>query len=521
MMPGRLPADAADASLSENRTDGPSPEAEVLDVLDSDQAGVKAIRGGAMRTAGFGLALLFSAVSVPFMVRHLGPVDYGYFVTVSSIVFIIGGITEAGLTNLGIREVSVLDGDARVSFLSNLVGLRFAMTIPGIAIAVALTWVTGAKAPIVYGTAIAGFGLLLALTQQTYMIPLNAQLRLGWVTVLEVLKAGTLSTFFLAAVIAGAGLVAFYWASVVASAVMIVATLLLVRQHGSLRPSFDLAIWKRILVATLPYAAAVAVGLIYFRIAVVLMSYVATGEETGIFSAAFRIVEMLAVIPWVVVSSAFPILARAARDDEARLGYAVQRLFELCLIVGVGLSVCLSVGAQFAISVIAGPGFDASVPVLRLQSLTMITAFLLATWSFAMLSLGLFRQILIANAVAAVVAIAGTLVLAPSLGAKGAALATVAAEAALVAILLTFLVRSRPALAPNLAVLPKVAAAAALAVGVALAAHQLPSVVLSVLSGLIFTGVVLATRAVPPDLFGAIPFRRKSASMGESHSSSS
>ena len=214
MMPGQPPPAKVDVSARDDLTEESSPEAEVLDVLDSDQAGTKAIRGGAVRTAGFGLALLFSAISVPFMVRHLGPVDYGYFVTVSSIVFIIGGVTEAGLTNLGIREVSVLDGDARVSFLSNLVGLRFALTIPGIAIAVALTWITGANAPIVYGTAIVGFGLLLTLTQQTYMIPLNAQLRLGWVTVLEVLKAATLSAFFIAAVIASATLVAFYWASV-------------------------------------------------------------------------------------------------------------------------------------------------------------------------------------------------------------------------------------------------------------------------------------------------------------------
>ena len=193
----------------------------------------------------------------------------------------------------------------------------------------------------------------------------------------------------------------------------------------------------------------------------------------------------------------------------------------ICLIVGVGLAVCLAVGAPFAIAVIAGSGFDASIPVLRLQSLTMITAFLLATWSFAMLSLGLFRQILIANAVAGVVAVVGTLTLAPPLGAEGAAGATVAAEAVLVALLLTFLIRARPALTPALSVVPKVAAAAALAVGVVLAAHQLPSVALSALAGLVFAAVVLATRAVPPELFGAIPFRQGKTPKGEQHPSDS
>jgi O-antigen/teichoic acid export membrane protein len=499
-----MPTRAAEPSPKEAGVEERSPEAEVIDVLDSEEAGPKAIRGGVLRTGGFGLTLLFSAISVPFMVRHLGPVDYGYFVAVSSIVFIIGGITEAGLTNLGIREVSVLDGDARVSFLSNLVGLRFALTIPGIAIAVGLTWITGAQAPIVYGTAIVGLGLLLVLTQQTYMIPLNAQLRLGWVTALEVLKAATLSAFFIAAVIAGAGLVAFYWANVLAAVVIIIATLLLVRQHGSLRPSFDLRIWRRILRDTLPYAAAVAVGLIYFRIAVVLMSYVSTGEETGIFSAAFRIVEMLAITPWIVVSSAFPILARAARDDEARLGYALQRLFEMSLILGTGLAVVLAAGAPFAIAVVAGGGFDDSIPVLRLQSLTLITAFLLATWSFGMLSLKLYRQILIANAIAAAVAIVGTLTLAPSLGAEGAAGVTVAAEAALVAASIWFLIRARPGLAPKLGVVPKVLLAAAVSVGVCLAAHDLPAVVLAAIAALSYGVVILSTRAVPSELFAAL-----------------
>ncbi|MGH2956311.1 MAG: oligosaccharide flippase family protein [Solirubrobacterales bacterium] len=480
---------------------------DALDILDTDKAGPTAIRGGAMRIGGFALTVLFSLVSVPFMVRHLGPVDYGHFVTVSSIVFIIGGFTEAGLTNLGIREVSVLDGAERARFLRNLVGLRFGLTVPGIAIAVGLTAATGAAPTIVYGTAIVGLGLLLTLTQQTYVIPLNAQLRLGWVTSLEVLRAATLSGFFIGAVIVGAALVTFYWASVLAGAAMIAATLLLVRQHGSLRPSFDLSVWRRIVRETLPYAAAVAVGLIYFRIAVILMSYVSTGEETGIFSAAFRIVEVVAMSPWIVVSSAFPILARAARDDEARLGYALQRLFEMSLIIGSGLALGLAVAAPFAIAVVAGDGFDASIPVLRLQGLTLITAFLFATWSFALLSLKLYRQILIANMIAAVVAIAGTLALAPPLGAEGAALATLAAEAALAGACLYFLLRARPTLAPKLAVVPKVILAAGAAVAVSLAGHQLPSIVLAAIAGLVFGGILLATRAVPSELFRAIAGR--------------
>ena len=142
----------------------------------------------------------------------------------------------------------------------------------------------------------------------------------------------------------------------------------MLRGTAPLLPTFHVGLWRRILVATLPYALAAAVGLIYFRIAVVLMSYVSTDEETGIFSAAFRIVEVVGVLPWMLVSAGFPILARAARDDEARLGYALQKIFEVATVLGAFIALGLAIAAPFAIEVVAGKDFNASVPVLRLQS---------------------------------------------------------------------------------------------------------------------------------------------------------
>src|SRR5215210_3815326 len=163
------------------------------DVLDTGRAGGMAIRGGALRVLSYGGALLLSLVSVPFMTRHLGVGDYGHYVTVASIIFIIGGITEAGLTNLGVREFTVLSGEQREAFLRNLAGLRFALTAAGVAVATLLTFVTGAETVVVQGTLITGVALLLTLTQQTYAIPLSARLRLGAVSALELLKQGLLT----------------------------------------------------------------------------------------------------------------------------------------------------------------------------------------------------------------------------------------------------------------------------------------------------------------------------------------
>jgi O-antigen/teichoic acid export membrane protein len=481
---------------------------QLADILDSQEAGAAAVRGSALRFGAFVAGLLFSLAAVPFMTRHLGPVDYGLYVAATSTVLLLGGITEAGLTNLGLREISVLRGAARDELLSNLVGLRIGLTVIGVLTATAITWTTGAEPEIVEGIWIVGIGVLLVVIQQTYMIPLSAQLRLGWVSAMELLRQGALNGFFLAFVITGLGLIAFFWAQVLAGAIVLVATLLLIRQHASLRPSFEWRVWRRVLRETLPYAVAAAVGILYFRLAVLLMSYVSTGHETGIFSAAFRIVEALAIIPPLLVSSLFPILARAARDDHGRLAYALQRIFEVALIIGTGIALTLAIAAPFAIRVVAGTSFDDSVPVLRIQALTMITAFLLATWNFGLLSLKRFRELMLANLVSAGVAVVGTLTLAPPLGAEGAAIATVAAEGAVALASLYYLHRTGPAFAPSLGVVPKVAFAAGAGVVIAVVLPAWPAVALSAIAGVVFAAIVFATGALPPEVLGFMRRRR-------------
>jgi len=483
-------------------TDNHEADAE-RDVLDTGRAGGMAIRGGALRLGAYGGALLLSLVSVPFMTRHLGVADYGQYVTVSSIIFIIGGITEAGLTNLGIREFTVLSGDQREDFLRNLTGLRFALTAAGVAAATLLTFVTGAETVVVQGTLIAGIGLLLTLTQQTYAIPLSAHLRLGAVSTLELLKQGLLTGSILAFVILGAGLLPFFAAWVISGVGVLLATLLVVRRVVPLAPAVSIVVWRQILRDVLPYALAAAVGLIYFRLAVILMSYVASDYQTGIYSTAFRVVEAVGVIPWLVVSAAFPIVARAARDDEGRLRYALQRLFEVSTIAGTVIALAIGLGASFAIEVIAGlPEFEDSVPVLRVLGLALVTSFLVATWSFALLSLRAHGALLVSNAIAAVVALAGTLALEPVLDAMGAALATLGAETVLAICYLVALRRRNVALSPELGVLPKVLAAAALgACAALLPAHAL---VQSAVGVTVFALMLFALRAIPPELIAAL-----------------
>jgi O-antigen/teichoic acid export membrane protein len=473
------------------------------DVLDSGEAGGRAIRGGVLRTLGQVASILLSVASVPFMIRQLGDVDYGRYMTVQSIIFILGGATEAGLTQLGVKRYAALRPDERHDFLRGLVGLRLALTIAGILVAIAFSAATGQPGVVVAGTAICGLGLVLTLTQQTYAVSLSTELRLGLVAGLELIGQAALAVFTIALAVVGASLVPFFWAIVGSGVVLAVATWLAMRRQGELRPRYDRELWRSVMTEVLPFALAAAVGLIYFRLAIIMMSYLADPDETGIYSAGQRVVEVVAAIPWLVASAGFPILARAAGNDAQRLRYALQRLFDVAVLLGGAIVVVGISGASFAIAVVAGPDFKESVGVLQILVCSLLMTFLVATWSAALLSLNQYRKILWAN----VVALATTAILSPALigplGPEGAAIATVAAETALALGYLVALGRSDRTLVPGVRTVLRLLPGAALAAAFGLLA-PLPSVVEAFVCGAIYLAGAFALKAVPEEALAAL-----------------
>ncbi len=472
------------------------------DVLDTEEGASRAIRGAALRTLGYGVGMLASVVSVPFMIRHLGVVQYGYYVTVASVMALIQGVTEAGLTNLGVREFAVRSGRHRDHFLRNLLGLRIALTFVGVVGFAVIAAATGAEPIVVTGTIISGIGLFLLVTQQSYAVALSGSLRLGWVAVLELIRQVSLSAGMLALVVLGGQLVGFFWITVVSSALVMLTTFALMRRERHLAPGWDLAMWKELLRETLPFACAVAATTVYTRVTVVLLSYASTAVETGLYSAASRIVDVVDMIPLLLVSSTFPIIARAARHDRGRLTYALRRQFEIALVAGTALALALGITAPFAIAVIAGPDFDASVKVLQILSVGLVTGFVVEASLLTLLSMRRYRETVTVNVLAAVVSVVAAIVLGRAHGAVGGAIATVGAEGMLALACVVVLFRD-PTTHLDLRVVPKVLVAAAVALVPVLLIDAHPLVVATV-SLACYGAVVLALRAIPRDIGRAL-----------------
>jgi O-antigen/teichoic acid export membrane protein len=277
-----------------------------------------------------------------------------------------------------------------------------------------------------------------------------------------------------------------------------------------LRTRVHLRRWLALLRLTVAFSLASAVGILYVYTAQIITSIAASHHQSGLFAASFRIFVVVGGIPNLLVSGALPLLARAARDDHERLNYALQRLFEVSLILGVAASLATLGGAQFMISVVAGSAYAGSVKVLQIQGVALVATFILPGWSYALVSLHRYKSVLRANLLAFITSCTLTSILASSHGAIGAAIGSVCGESVLALGLLVALVREHPELRPQSAIVGKVACAAAPAVALALLAHT-PSLLRTALALSVYALLIVLTKAVPDELVELLPARLRRA----------
>lgn len=476
-----------------------------VDVLDTAEAGGLVIKGAVLRVLGYAAGTVFAVGSAIVLTRHLGVTRFGQYTTIISVVTVTGALTDLGMTSLATREYAIREGIDREHLMRDVLGLRILITAVSIVLATAFAVAAGYGGERIVGTAVAGIGLGLVSVQATVAVPLFTMLRLGQTTALELLRQAIWVALLILFALLGAGILPLLAATVPAGLVMLAVTAVLTRRHMPIRPAMRPTMWVTLLRDTLTFSLATGVGAMYVFTTQILTSLTASGVQNGLFAASFRVFVVAASIAGLVVSAAFPVLARAARDDHERLRYAVQGMFEVVLILGVAAAIGAVAGAAPIIELIAGPHFAQAAPALRIEGAALLASFILPALGMALISLHRHRALALANLIALSITAALTIVLAKSHGATGAAVATVCGEWILCGGYLIALTRGPGALRLDATVAVRVAAAAVPAFAVMLLG--LPAVAQLVAALLVYSGLILLVKAIPSELYALLPFR--------------
>jgi O-antigen/teichoic acid export membrane protein len=460
------------------------------------------MRGAVLRLGGFGLGGLLTAGSAILLTRHLGATGFGQYATIVALAALVTQLAEGGLTSLVMRDFSLATPGRKAKLLADRLGLQIVTTLVAVAICLVFALAAGYGTARVWGALAAALGLGLAALQGTVAVPLLASLRLGATSGLELLRQAILVGLTVMLVLVGAGLLPLLAAIIPSSLVVLAATWVLAGREVRIRPAFDSSAWVALVRPAVVLSLSSGVATLYVFTTQILTSLSASPTQTGLFAASLRVFAVVASIPGLMVTTALPLLSRAARDDAERLEFALQRLFEVALIAGVGIGVILVVGAKPITDVISG--YPGAVAPLRIEGAAMLGTCLTPVWSTGLLSLHRHAAQLACNIVGLAVVAGLTLGLAPVIGARGAAVATVAGECTVALGLLFALVRANRRLAPVVRrTMPRIALAGASAFATMLL--PAPDLVRLGLAVAVYGVVIIALGAFPRELLEMVP----------------
>jgi O-antigen/teichoic acid export membrane protein len=169
---------------------------------------------------------------------------------------------------------------------------------------------------------------------------------------------------------------------------------------------------------------------IYMKTGQVMLGQMHDDEAVGIYSAATRISEVWYFIPTAIAATVFPAILEAKTRSEDQYHVRLQKLYDLMAFISVGVALPMTFLSTIIVTSLYGEAYLGAGPVLAIHIWAAVFVFLGVASNQWFLAEN--RQILSfqRTALGAVVNVGLNLWWIPLYGAVGAALATVAAQAA-------------------------------------------------------------------------------------------
>ena len=189
--------------------------------------------------------------------------------------------------------------------------------------------------------------------------------------------------------------------------------------------------WKTLLRESLPVGLGALFQVASSRFPIAILTLLSGSHQTGLFSAAHRITLVLSNVPAAILSAFLPAMASLQGDSKSVRQLLVLASF-LMLILALPFSLFMGSLAPFTISLLFGPAYLPAAEVLSVLSWALTPLFLGKAFEHVLLSqTNLIRFHPVVSAIILVVNGMFCLLLIPSMGAQGAATATLVTEGVL------------------------------------------------------------------------------------------
>jgi O-antigen/teichoic acid export membrane protein len=327
------------------------------------------------------------------------------------------------------------------------------------ALAVAVTVGTSFVLPFDHRARVAilimAFGAFLSLANLSVLPILQVQLRMQWAVFANLAGRFVTLVATLAVLALGLGFKAVVVANVIGLAVILAVGVYAARSAYSLRPTIDVAYWRRFVKASLVLGLGLAITQVYFRVDTVLIALLRPAAEVGLYGAAYKFIELTQGLAYTVFVSMFPALSAFAARGDSRFASLAQKGFDVVLAAALPLTIGMVFAARPLLDATAGDRYGAAAGVLQILAFYPLLAFVDGLLWRILIASHQERTLLLIGVSVLTLNIALNLVFIPLYGYRAAAVTSIGSEAFSLAIGIVA-VRRKVGFLPRLDYLPAV-----------------------------------------------------------------
>lgn len=235
-------------------------------------------------------------------------------------------------------------------------------------------------------------------------------------------------------IFAKASLLGFVYAYVIDFLLISLGYLLVYNRSGrsAWQWRFNSVLAKKLLSLSWPLIVSGLMVSIYMRIDTIMLKEILGGEKgneaSGSYSTVVMFSEALNFVPGAIVASLFPAILNAKRDDTARYKKRTQNLYDLMIWLSLAFAAGISIFSPIIYKLFK-PEYASAAPVLSVHVWGSIFVFLGVASGQILIAEGFNKILFIRTGLGAAVNIGLNLLLIPTMGMMGTAIATVVAYA--------------------------------------------------------------------------------------------
>lgn len=213
-----------------------------------------------------------------------------------------------------------------------------------------------------------------------------------------------------------------------------------IKRFGLTTPSVGLSIWKKHLPVAIPIATSTFMVAIYFSIDQVLLGFLRTETEVGLYTASIKAVAAIQMPAMVLIQVFFPILSKAIGNISEMRESALQ-LAKRMLPIGFGIGIIAAILSNELIVLFAGETFEPAKTAFMLLMCNATLIYLTMTIGQTLLAWDKQNTYMIIVGAGAILNVLLNIIVIPNYGIEGAASTTIATELVVLAGLLIVHIR--------------------------------------------------------------------------------